>query len=351
MIEEPMPPGDPREPILDPQHAPVEIEQEPASLGWKLAAALVAMLAVLAVAYGWLQHDAAQQLASERDELRASLVQTKSQEDALAAKVNALSLAAQEQAAHNDAEAAARLQAESAKDEQFLPQTSAAPLRRRSHTAVVRRRAPVEDARWKQFQQQLGEQQSALAENQKELAANKQSIAETQANLDLAKSDMNSNLQSARTELGGDIARNHSELVVLQKRGERNYYEFSFEKSKTFHHTGPISVALRKADVKHEYCDLEMMVDDKDISRKHVNLYESISLYPEGYPQPVEVVINRIDKDSIHGYVSEPKYRTTEQAGAVGPDQTTTSAAVKPPDSAPPSDVKLERRDPQTIVH
>ena len=59
-----------------------------------------------------------------------------------------------------------------------------------------------------------------------------------------------------------------------------------------------------------------MLVDDKEITRKHVNLYESITLYPEGYSQPLELVINRIDKDSVHGYVSEPKYQSTEQAAA-----------------------------------
>ena len=180
--------------------------------------------------------------------------------------------------------------------------------RHRTHQAVARS-APVDDPRWKQVQQQLGDQQKALADNQKQ-------IADTQANLEQAKSELNGNLESARTELGGDIARNHDELVALEKKGERTYYEFSFEKSPTYHHTGPISIALRKADTKHEYCDLQMVVDDKAITRKHINLYESVTLYPEGYTQPLELVINRIDKDSVKGYVSEPKVRSKEQAAA-----------------------------------
>ena len=73
---------------------------------------------------------------------------------------------------------------------------------------------------------------------------------------------------------------------------------------------------LRKADSKHAYCDLQFLVDDKEITRKHVNLYELINYYPEGFPLPVEVVINHIDKNSVKGYVSEPKYRNTERAGA-----------------------------------
>jgi len=298
-------------------------------MGLKIAIVVFVLIAGIAAGYGWLQHGAARQLASERTDLRASLAQAKSQEDALTAKVNALS-AAQAQ------EEAARAQAETVKNEQPPPRTRQSP-RHATHFAVARR-APVEDPRWNQIQQQLGDQQKELAESQKQ-------IAETQANLQQAKSDMEGHLQSARTELGSDIARNHAELVALEKKGERNYFEFSFEKSKTYHHTGPISIALRKADPKHQYCDLHMLVDDKEISRKHVNLYESITLYPEGYPQPLELVINRIGKDSVHGYVSEPKYRSTEQAAAPAPPAT--AASVNPPAPAAPG-IKLERREEGT---
>ena len=352
MNEERTPREDPREPVLKPQESPNEVVSEPSIFGWKLAAVAFVMLAGIALGYGWVQHDAAQQLATEREDLRTSLAQAKTQADTLIARVNALSAAQAEEQAARVQKDTTQVEAESEKNGQFPPAPSATP--HRSHATVVRRRVPVDDPRWAKFQQQLGAQQNLLAENQKELAQNKDQIAQTQSNLDQAKSDLNSNLQSARTELGGDIARNHSELVALQKKGERNYFEFSFEKSKTLHHTGPISIALRKADAKHEYCDLDMVVDDKSMTRKHVNLYESIALYPEGYPQAVEVVINHIDKDAIRGYVSEPKYRSTEQATASASPAApnATSAAVSAsPDPAPASDAKLEHRDAQGIVH
>lgn len=309
-----------------PETLEAEELQESSSVGLKIALVGFVLLAGIAAGYGWLQHDAARQLASERAELQASLTQAKSTEDSLTARVNALS-AAQAQ------EEAARAQAEALKNEQMTQPAQVAP-RHATHSAPARR-APAEDPRWNQMQQELGNQQKQLAENQKQ-------IAETQANLLQTKSDMEGNLQSAKTELGGDIARNHAELLALQKKGERNYYEFSFEKSKNYHHTGPLSISLRKADSKHEYCDLQMLVDDREISRKHVNLYESISFYPDGYPLPVEVVINHIDKDSIRGYVSEPKYRTTEQAAA--PTPATATAAVNAP-APTATEVKLDHRD------
>jgi hypothetical protein len=326
MNEERTPSSEPHEPTLNPENSQVEDLQGPSSAGLKIITALFVIMAGIAAGYGWLQHNAARQLASERAELSASLAQAKGQEDALTAKVNILSAAQAQQ------EEAASAQNQIVKNEQFPPRTR--KVSRHSTHPLNAQGAPVEDPRWNQFQQQLGDQQKELAESQKQ-------IAETQANLERAKSDLEGNFQSARTELGGDIARNHIELVALEKKGERNYFEFSFEKSKTYHHTGPISIALRKADPKHEYCDLQMVVDDKEIDRKHVNLYESITLYPEGYPQPLELVINGIDKDSVHGYVSEPKYRSTEQAAAPGLPPTT--ASVNPPAPAA-TDPKLEHR-------
>jgi hypothetical protein len=53
----------------------------------------------------------------------------------------------------------------------------------------------------------------------------------------------------------------------------------------------------------------------------------------------LELVINRIDKDSVKGYLSEPKYKSTEQAAA--PAAPPTSAAVTlPAPSAPGSNLE-----------
>jgi uncharacterized protein YlxW (UPF0749 family) len=326
-------------PNPDPQDTQVEEFHEPSSAGMKIAIAAVVLVAIIAVIYGFLQHNTAQQLASERADLRTALAQAKSQEDALAAKVNALS------AAHAQEEAA-RAQAQTLMTEQFSAPANEAPRQAARSTThyVAAHRAHVDDPHWKQFQNQLGDQQKELAESQKEIADTQANLQKTQSDLQQAKSDLQGDLKTARTELGGDIARNHTELVALEKKGERNYYEFTFEKSKTYHHAGPLSIAVHKADAKHEYCDLQMLIDDKEITRKHVDLYESVTLYPQGYPQPLEVVINRIDKDSVHGYVSEPKYRSTEQAAT--PAAPSTSAAVNPPAPATPGP-QLQHRETQ----
>lgn len=49
-------------------------------------------------------------------------------------------------------------------------------------------------------------------------------------------------------------------------------------------------------------------MDDRNLSQKHVNLYQPVMFNTPDSPQPVEVVINDIGKDHIHGYASAPKY-------------------------------------------
>jgi len=123
-------------------------------------------------------------------------------------------------------------------------------------------------------------------------------------------------IASARNDLQDSIAKTHEELVVLQKRGERNYFEFDLDKSKNFHSTGPVGISLRKADTKHQYADLELLVDDRKLSKKHLNLYEPVIFYPSDERQPVELVINSITKNHIRGYISSAKYKPAELATA-----------------------------------
>jgi septal ring factor EnvC (AmiA/AmiB activator) len=133
---------------------------------------------------------------------------------------------------------------------------------------------PNDDPRWDQIQSQLSDQQQQIA--------------------------------STRDELSGSIARTHDELVALEKRGERNYYEFTLDKSKKFRRVGPLSVELRKANVKRKSYDVAMLVDDNQLQKKSVNLFEPVWINLADRPQPLELVVNKIDKDQIRGYVSEP---------------------------------------------
>jgi hypothetical protein len=166
-------------------------------------------------------------------------------------------------------------------------------------------RGSGETQRLKKMQSQLDRQGQAIDQQGK-------AIADTQGQLDATKGD----LSNTRTELSGSIARTHDELVLLQKKGERNYYEFDIAKSKSFEHEGPLGVRLRKANSKHQYADLDLIVEDQTVTQKHVNLYQPAMFYTPDSPQPAELVINSVTKDRIHGYVSSPKYRQSQLASA-----------------------------------
>jgi len=69
---------------------------------------------------------------------------------------------------------------------------------------------------------------------------------------------------------------------------------------------------LRKVNLKHKSYNLAMMVDDAQLEKKNVNLYEPIWITFADRPQPLELVVNRVQKDLVVGYLSEPKYKKSE---------------------------------------
>jgi hypothetical protein len=269
----------------------------PQSAG-RWAAIAIVVVAVFAGAFGLTMHERtlARQAAIERDQVTAQLQETQGQISALTDKLN--TLAAAEQANHQAMEAAAKRASEQRV-------TS-------SRSTAARRRAALEnEKRWKDVQSKLD------AQNQK-LDAQGQAISKTQQDLD-----------SAKNELSSSIARNHGELVLLQRKGERNYYEFDLTKSKQFQRSGPVGIALRKADTKHAYADLELMIEDAKLQQKHVNLYQPVLFYPPDSATPMELVINQVTKNHIHGYVSAPKYRQSELKASADTENQNADASRK----------------------
>jgi len=228
------------------------------------------VIAGAGVGYAVHEHSAAQKASLQNEQTNTELSLTQGEIGALTTKVNELE-------ASNTAKAA-----------QPAPQDTASGGRTREH------RAARPDARFGKLQTQLDAQG-------KRIDAQDQQIE-----------DARNDLTNTRTELTGSIAKTHDELVVLEKKGERNYFEFDLTKSKQFKHEGPVGISLRKANEKRGYADLMLMVDDRNLQTKHVNLFQPSMFYEPDSPQPIEIVINDVTKDHIHGYVSAPKYRKSE---------------------------------------
>jgi hypothetical protein len=116
----------------------------------------------------------------------------------------------------------------------------------------------------------------------------------------------------ARAEKIGLIASNSHEVVRLEGDAERNYYRFTLTPSNHFDRVGPISLSLRNMNVNRRFLDLSVRGDDFVLDQKHVNLYQPIWIHLRDRPTPAVLVVSRIARNRVQGYLSEAKYQPTK---------------------------------------
>jgi hypothetical protein len=287
-----------------------------------LIAALIALLGIAGIAatYAFHEHSQVADLTAQASAAKNSTDQLQSQVNALNARLNAISAAPAP-----EVRPILPSNTDEASDVSPVPAIITAPTPSPSSpiAPTAKPAAPkhaaakhpsASDKRYTQLKAQLDDQQKQLQQTQDAVAKN--------------RADLEGSINTTKDELNGSIAKNHDELVLLEKRGERAYFEFDLSKSKQFQRVGPMSLSLRKTDTKHKSYDLAMLVDDNELSKKKVNLYEPVWIHLETGGQPVQIVVNRVDKDTVHGYVSAPKYKQSELATASAPSPAT--AATQP---------------------
>jgi outer membrane murein-binding lipoprotein Lpp len=281
-------------------------DKSPTGVNRILIAAVVALIVIAGVAfgYGYRQQIMVSHLSAQESVATTTISDLQGQVSTLTGKMNEM-VAAQQAAAQAAAQAEAQKKNTSGK-----------------------RGAPA-DKRYKQLQAQLQDQQKQLKDTQDLVAKN--------------RTDLETSLSSTKDELNGSIAKTHEELVVLQKRGERNYFEFDLAKSKQFQRFGPLTLSLRRADAKHMNYDLSMVVDDNQLRKNRVNLYEPIWIHTESEGQPVQVVVNKISKNFVHGYISAPKFKPAELATTGAATVTPAAAHPQTPDQNPESPKQPEQ--------
>lgn len=130
----------------------------------------------------------------------------------------------------------------------------------------------------------------------------------------VVRTDLNTtrnDLNMARSELGTLIAKNHDDIETLRRLGERDYTEFTIDTKNKPQKVGDITIALRSTDAKKNQCNLSIAVDDKTTEKRNRTINEPIFFYAHGARQPMEVVINQVDKNKVSGYLSVPKVMET----------------------------------------
>jgi hypothetical protein len=279
-----------------------------------IGAVALLIVAGIAFGYGYRQSLAVGHLTAQQSVANSTIDQLQGQLNNVTAKMN--DMVAAQQAAQQAAEQAAA-----------------------QKKAATGKRGASADKRYKQLQAQLEDQGKQLKETQELVAKN--------------RTDLETSLSSTKDELNGSIAKTHEELVVLQKRGERNYFEFDLAKSKQFQRFGPLTLSLRRTDAKHMNYDLAMVVDDNQLNKKRVNLYEPIWIHTENEGQPVQIVVNKISKNLVHGYISAPKYKAgeltsaTSGAATVAPVSDKTQADPNRPNQQPEQQPQTQQQQTQ----
>lgn len=132
-------------------------------------------------------------------------------------------------------------------------------------------------------------------------------LAGTQKDLEATKSSFNSALSGTKGELTGAIARTHDELVELAHRTDRDYFEFNVHGKKALQKVGTVTIQLTKTDVKKNLYNVNLMFDDKSHPHKDRTTNEPLLFYVQGAQSSLEMVVNKMGKDSISGYISAPK--------------------------------------------
>jgi DNA repair exonuclease SbcCD ATPase subunit len=164
----------------------------------------------------------------------------------------------------------------------------------------------------KESEAKIGAVATDVTGAKKDIEATKTDLEATKSKLDRATGDMG--------VMSGLIARNHDDLEELRRKGDRNYFEFTLQKSKTPQRVGPVQIALNKTDQKKSQYTMTVLADDKSIQKKDKTAGEPVQFYVKGSAKlaPYEIVVFDVGKNQISGYLATPK-DTSSPAAAPPP--------------------------------
>jgi len=128
-------------------------------------------------------------------------------------------------------------------------------------------------------------------------------VVSVRTDLDTTRDD----LKMARSEIGTLIARNHDEIDQLRRLGERDYIEFTIAGKNKPQKVGNVTVELKGVNEKRGQYSVAMTTEDRRLEKKNRTMNEPIFFYLSGTKIPEELVINKVGKDTVSGYVSVPK--------------------------------------------
>ncbi|MGH9476851.1 MAG: hypothetical protein ACRD1C_11025 [Terriglobales bacterium] len=158
---------------------------------------------------------------------------------------------------------------------------------------------------------QLGAINGQISGVKGNVTTNSQAIADTKADLASTKAQLKSTIGDLGMQ-SGLIATTRDQLTVLEKSGEHAYYQFKLDKhAKKPVRVGALWLKLTHVDPKHGKYNVDVYVNDTRIQKKNKYLDEPVQFLVGSDHALNELVVYQMDKNTVTGYVSAPKYPTT----------------------------------------
>ena len=202
-----------------------------------------------------------------------------------------------------------RLQQELARSDEQSKILSAQLEQANTRIAELKGQVDVTAQKVGMTQAELADAKSRAEAIRKQQAASDQKLSEE---ISAAQKDSDAKIGAVATDVTGakkDIESTRSDLEELKRKGDRNYYEFTIQKSKAAQRVGPVQMKLDKTDQKKSRYTMTVLADDKSIEKKDKTAGEPVQFYVKGSARsaPFEIVVFDVGKNQITGYLATPK--------------------------------------------
>ena len=165
----------------------------------------------------------------------------------------------------------------------------------------------------KENDEKIGAVATEVGGAKKDIEATRSDLEATKGKLDRSLGDMN--------VMSGLIAHSRDDLDELRRRGDRNYYEFTLQRSKNAQRVGPVQMSLSRVDQKKSKYTMTVFVDDRAIEKRDKTSGEPVQFYVKGSSRmaPYEIVVFDVGRNQINGYLATPKDGSAAAPAAAAP--------------------------------
>ena len=98
-------------------------------------------------------------------------------------------------------------------------------------------------------------------------------------------------------------------LAELERRVDRETTTFVLTESKARTKVGELHIRLKDANASKNRYTVEILADDQLILQKDRSVNEPVELYLSGSERPHEIVVTKVEKGRVTGFLSRPAWR------------------------------------------